>query len=187
MPVVSVQTLEQMPSRGFQSSVDPVLNFGLGTVDHIDSLRVEWPGGQYAVMKNIPLDTLITLHQRDAQNVRLRNPPVVKPIYQNVAQNVIRGNIHHTENEYSDFNREKLIPKMISTEGPRLAYGDINGDGLEDFYLANAFGDTAKIFIQQAGGRFSKKPSLLLKKINISRVPALFSWTWTMTEIWTWS
>jgi len=151
------QTLEQMPSRGFQSSVDPVLNFGLGETNHVDSLSIRWPGGRYALLKNIPADTLITLHQNEALS---NEPPVRKdlPLYNNVTAGFIRGDIHHTENEFIDFNREKLIPKMVSTEGPRLAAGDINGDGLEDFYMGNAFADTAKIFIQQPDGHFIQKP-----------------------------
>ena len=154
----TVQTLEQMPSRGFQSSVDPVLNFGLGEINHIDSLSIRWPGGDFAVLKNLPTDTTITLHRKDARAIIPPAPEESKPLYNNVTAGFIRGNIHHTENEYSDFNREKLIPKMISTEGPRLAVGDVNGDGLEDFYLGNSFADTAKIFIQQADGHFIQKP-----------------------------
>jgi enediyne biosynthesis protein E4 len=151
-----VQTLEQMPSRGFQSSVDPVLNFGLGKTRGIDSLSIRWPGGHYAMMRNLPEDTLITLRREEALS---SEPPARKelPIYNNVTAGLISGDIHHTENEFIDFNREKLIPKMISTEGPRLAVGDVNGDGLEDFYLGNAFADTAKIFIQQPDGHFIQK------------------------------
>ena len=63
----NVQTLEQMPSRGFQSSVDPVLNFGLGKTNHIDSLTIQWSGGHYAILRNPGVDTTITLHKKDAQ------------------------------------------------------------------------------------------------------------------------
>src|SRR5450432_1274005 len=107
----TVQTLEQMPIRGFQSSVDPVLNFGIGETDHIDSLTIQWPGGHYAVMKNVPVDTMITLHRKDALSVISREPPLIPTLYNNITAGIIKGNIHHTENEYSDFNREKLIPK----------------------------------------------------------------------------
>jgi hypothetical protein len=154
----TAQTLEQMPSRGFQSSVDPVLNFGLGNTDHIDSLSVHWPGGRYAKLKNIPVDTTITLHQKDALSFSTWEPENKKPLYKNIASTLIKGNIHHTENEYSDFDREKLIPKMLSTEGPKMALGDVNADGLTDFYVGNAFADTAKIFLQQPDGHFLQKP-----------------------------
>jgi len=160
----TVQTLEQMPSRGFQSSVDPVLNFGIGETDYIDSLTIQWPGGHYAVMKNVPVDTMITLHRKDALSVISREPPLIPTLYNNITAGIIKGNIHHTENEYSDFNREKLIPKMISTEGPKLAVGDVNGDGREDFFMGNAFADTAKLFIQQPDGHFLQKPQPAFEK-----------------------
>jgi hypothetical protein len=160
----TVQTLEQMPSRGFQSSVDPVLNFGLGHADHIDSLTVQWPGGHYAVLRSVPVDTTITLHQKDALIFNSQESGTLNPLYNNVTSGFIKGNIHHTENEYSDFNREKLIPKMISTEGPKLAVGDVNGDGLEDFFMGNAFADTAKLFIQQPDGHFLQKSQPAFEK-----------------------
>ncbi len=160
----TVQTLEQMPSRGFQSSVDPVLNFGLGNTGSIDSLTIRWPGGHYAVLQHLPVDTMITLHQEDAKSVLTLKPDSVNHLYSNVTAGLLRGNIHHKENDYNDFNREKLIPKMLSTEGPKLAIGDVNGDGLEDFYMGNAFADTAKIFIQQPGGHFLQKPQPAFEK-----------------------
>ncbi|HEY8733035.1 MAG TPA: VCBS repeat-containing protein, partial [Puia sp.] len=159
-----VQTLEQMPSRGFQSSMDPVLNFGLDTVSHIDSLTVRWPGGYYAVLRNPGADTLITLHRKDAHSVTKGQPETPQPMFTNVASAFIRGNIRHNENEYIDFNREKLIPKMLSTEGPKLAAADVNGDGLEDFYMGNAFADTAKLFIQQRDGHFVQKAEPVFDK-----------------------
>jgi enediyne biosynthesis protein E4 len=160
----TVQTLEQMPSRGFQSSVDPVMNFGIGKTNHIDSLTIRWPGGYYAVMQLVPTDTTITLHRKDAHPFIFREQEIPKPLYQNVTSAFIRGNIHHTENLYIDFNQEKLLPEMISTEGPKLATGDVNGDGLEDFYLGNAFADTAKLFIQLPDGHFLQKPQPAFEK-----------------------
>jgi hypothetical protein len=152
-----VQTLEQMPSRGFQSSVDPVLNFGLGKINHIDSLTIRWSGGRYAIIKNPRVDTTITLHKKDALTTFPWKTESANPIYQNVTSAFLNGNIHHAENEYIDFNREKLIPKMLSTEGPKLAVGDVNGDGLEDFYIGGAFADTAKLFLQRPDGHFVQK------------------------------
>ena len=154
----AVQTLEQMPSRGFQSSVDPVLNFGLGDASHIDSISIRWPDGKYEVRKQITPDTTLVFTQKNAPAFFRGMPPEPKPLYNNVTAGYLRGDIHHTENEFIDFNREKLIPKMLSTEGPRVAPGDVNGDGLEDFYFGNAFADTAKIFIQQRDGHFIQKP-----------------------------
>ena len=160
----TVQTLEQMPSRGFQSSVDPILNFGIDTTKHIDSLTIQWPGGHVETRRDPAIDTLLTLYRKNAIEGFPGKPESAKPLYNNVTAGFIRGNIHHTENEYSDFNREKLIPKMLSTEGPCLAVGDVNGDGLEDFYMANAFADTAKIFIQQPDGHFIQKKQPAFEK-----------------------
>jgi hypothetical protein len=71
-----------------------------------------------------------------------------------VASQYLHGNIQHRENDYIDFDDEPLLPKMLSTEGPRLAVADVNGDGLEDFFMGGAMADTAKIFIQQKNGSF---------------------------------
>jgi hypothetical protein len=150
------QLLVQMPSRGFQSSVEPVLNFGLGAVTTLDSLLVEWPDDRIELIKNIKADTTIVLWQKRATEFKkpLKLPD---PLYVNMASSTIIGNYQHRENEYVDFDAERLLPKMLSTEGPKLAVGDVNGDGLEDFYLGNATADTAKIFIQKPNGQFVQK------------------------------
>ncbi len=151
------QLLEQMPSRGFQSSVEPVLNFGLGTAAAIDSIVAEWPNGKEQVLKNIHADTLIVLFQKNALKVSKHLPEAFKKLYADVTATTTTGNIQHKENEFIDFDVEGLIPKMLSTEGPKIAAGDVNGDGLNDFFIGSAINDTAKLFIQEPGGHFIQK------------------------------
>ena len=132
------QVIEQMPSRGFQSSVDPVLNFGLGKAILVDSIVVQWVNQKMQVFKNIKADTTLTLNQKDAKQNVTYNNNAAKPLYTNVTASSFSGNIKHNENEFVDFDEEKLIPKMLSTQGPKIAIGDVNGDGLEDFYIGSA-------------------------------------------------
>jgi hypothetical protein len=151
------QILEQMPSRGFESSVEPVLNFGLGDAKKVDSLIVCWPDLKTEKINRIKADTLLTLFQKNATG--LYKQPVSPPaLYTNITTSVISGNIAHKENDFIDFNVEQLIPKMLSTEGPKIAVGDVNGDGLQDFFIGSATGDTDKLFIQQPNGNFKQSP-----------------------------
>ncbi len=149
------QVLEQMPTRGFQSSVDPVMLFGLNTCQKIDSLEVRWPDQKTQVIKNLRVDSLFVLTQSDAKQVKLPSP-ATKTMYEDISLRSFIGNTRHKENDFVDFDVERLIPKLVSTEGPKIAVGDINGDGLEDFFIGAAAGDTAKIFIQKKDGRFER-------------------------------
>jgi hypothetical protein len=150
-----IQILEQMPSRGFQSSVDQVLHFGVGKNNAVDSLVVRWPNQKTQTIKNLQTDTIVVLSQINATKTFTKeNSSAVKPLFTDVTSTTISGNITHKENQFIDFDVERLIPKMLSTEGPSLAVADINSDGTEDFFLANSTGDTAKIFVQQKNGKF---------------------------------
>jgi hypothetical protein len=157
------QILEQMPSRGFESSIEPVLNFGLGNAKKIDSLVVLWPNLRTQKINNIKVDTMLTLVQSEATGIF--KPSIPPPaLYQNITSTVISGNIEHKENDFIDFKVEPLIPKMLSTEGPKIAVGDVNGDGLEDFFVGGATGDTDKLFIQQPDGHFIERPQFAFTK-----------------------
>ncbi|HEU5054151.1 MAG TPA: VCBS repeat-containing protein [Hanamia sp.] len=151
------QVLEQMPTRGFESSVEPVLNFGVGTCKTIDSLVIMWPNEKMQVLKNVGSDTVLILKQKDALLDFHPTKHTAPRLYENITKSVISGDIKHNENNYVDFDNERLIPKMLSTEGPKIAVGDVNGDGLEDFFVGGATNDTAKLFIQQANGTFLPK------------------------------
>ncbi len=148
------QLIEQMPTRGFESSVEPVLNFGTGTFKTVDSVRIVWPDMKMQVIKNVRCNQAITFYQKDARQTFKPVMANTHPYYKNVTQQQLRGNIRHRENDFKDFDVERMIPKMLSTEGPKLATGDVNGDGRVDFFMSNAAGDTAKLFIQQSDGTF---------------------------------
>jgi len=148
------QVLEQMPSRGFESSVEPVLHFGTGNMLLLDSVVVRWPNLKVQVLKDVKTNATYTLRQQDASIDFKPAKVTAQQLFTNVTPSVIKGNIRHKENYFVDFDADRLIPKMISTEGPKLAVGDVNHDGLDDFFMGGAMGDTAKLFIQQASGNF---------------------------------
>ena len=158
------QVLEEMPTRGFESSVDPVLNFGIGDHTKVDSCIIQWPDKKIQEIKNIRADTVLTLKQSDAKEGTHLPAPHESAMFNNVTASVITGDIKHKENFFDDFDAEPMIPKMISTEGPKLAVGDVNGDGLPDFFMGSSKNDTAKLFIQQPDGHFIQKPEMVFAR-----------------------
>ena len=140
---------ELMPSRGFQSSVDYVLTFGIGN-KKIDSLQVIWPNEKFQIIKKVANNTTLTLNIADAKSTYIPISKKVKPFFSEQPNALIS----HKENDYIDFDYEGLISKMLSQEGPSLAVADINGDGNDDVYIGGAKGTAGKIFINTANDNF---------------------------------
>ena len=153
----SIQMQQLMPTRGFESAVAPELLFGLGQRTTVDSLIVIWPNQQMEIRTNVKMNQLLTLRQADA---RLDGTgyqfvaPARKPSFAPAADTTIFPYIHRENTGYYDFVRESLMPFKMSTEGPRLAVGDVNGDGLDDVYAGGARDQPGSLLIQQASGRF---------------------------------
>jgi enediyne biosynthesis protein E4 len=170
-----MQVAEQFPVRGFLSSVSDVLHFGVGASKMIDSVIVRWPDMSKEVMKDIPADTLLTLDFKNA----VRPDPDKETKKENPGyflQTKIPGlEFSHKEDKYVDFMREPLIPHSLTSEGPALAKGDINGDGLDDVFIGGAKRQAAKMFIQQKSGSFREAavPQFLLET-NTENIDAAF-------------
>jgi len=163
------QLLEQMPTRGFQSSVDPRLHFGLGESARIDSMTVIWPDRRFQVLTNVEVDRSLEVAQDRATGryEYVQGPAKLAPVL--FADETQRTGIsfRHQENDYFDFNREPLMPHMLSTEGPALAVADVNGDGLDDLYAGGAKWQPGGLFVQQSDGRFrdSAQPAFVLDSL----------------------
>ena len=158
--------LEQMPMRGFKSTMDPRPNLGLGPIDRVDSLVVQWPDGTETVLTDVPSNQILTLHQKDglpADNNRVSEPAGENPLFRDISDQLVIDFVHR-ENEYDDFRREKLIYQMLSTEGPRSCQGDVNGDGLEDFFVGGARGQAGSLQVQQPNGSFVSSNIALFEK-----------------------
>ncbi|SHL37508.1 VCBS repeat-containing protein [Flavobacterium xanthum] len=141
---------ELIPSRGFQSSVDYIMTFGIGT-KKIDSIQVIWPNGKFQTVKKITKNTTLNLNILDAKFDYTIKNKVSKPVFVEKKTPFVA----HKENDYIDFDYEGLISKMLSQEGPSLAVADINGDGNEDVFIGGAKGQAGKIYLNNGNGNFT--------------------------------
>lgn len=174
----SLQMQQLMPTRGFQSSVEPRLNFGLGTRSTVDSLLVIWPNQQMEVRTNVRVNQQVVLTQTDAKldgrgYVIARQTAL--PLFTEVADSTLVPYRHRENLRYLDFARESLMPFKMSTEGPRLAVGDVDGDGLDDVYAGGARDQPGTLLMQTPAGRFviSVQPALAADSVS-EDVDALF-------------
>lgn len=151
------QVLEQSPTRGFLSSVDPRLHFGFGNAAQGDSLVIIWPDRRMQVVKPLPLNRSVTLDQKDA--TQRWSPParVAAPLFADATAE-LGAPVRHLENDFLDYNREPLMPHRLSTEGPALASGDVNGDGLDDLYVGGAKWQAGTLLVQEHDGTFRPSP-----------------------------
>ena len=137
------------PTRGFQSSSDYTVHIGLGTADHIDSLLIRWPEGTYSLKENVPIDSLLKFTRPKSRSMAKSDmtlTALLTPIYNGL-------DFIHRENSYNDFEREKLLLYKLSSQGPGIAVGDINGDGREDLWIGGARDQSGITYLQSATGQ----------------------------------
>ena len=168
----AAQTAEVYATRGFLSAVDPRPVLGLGGAPRADSVRVVWPDGRAQTLRDVPAGTL-SLRQRDAgpASAPAPRPPLAYP---DVTDAVGLGAWRHRENTFVDFNRERLMPHMLSRLGPALASGDVDGDGRDDLFVGGAEGQPSALFLQTAAGTFREVASPIAADSMAEDVAALF-------------
>ncbi len=158
---------ELQPSRGFQSSVDYLLTFGLGAADSVQSVTVVWPDGRVSNLKNVAAGQRLVVKQSDSKAASSTEAKKTSPTFTDVTSETRLPFVHH-ENEFVDFDREPLVPKMLSTEGPYLAVADVNADGLDDVFIAGAKDQASALLVQQRDGRFVGTNEKLFEEDKIS-------------------
>ncbi|MEL7363852.1 MAG: VCBS repeat-containing protein, partial [Bacteroidota bacterium] len=161
--------LEQIPMRGFQSSMDYTLTFGLGSAATVDSVTVRWPDGVQQVARAVMADQVLPLRYADAADapspsfqtalepIPSADEPFREAPFREVTAEVALP-YQHAESRFVDFHRESLLPKKLSTDGPAAAAGDVNRDGLDDLYLGGAAGQAGTLLLQSPSGAFRAAP-----------------------------
>jgi hypothetical protein len=142
---------EQQLQRGYLSSVDPVMHFGLGASAKVDSVIIVWPGDRMQVMRDLPVNTRVTASydQSELTYQRVRRNSTLLEKEESTVTPVM------SEEIYTDYKfSQATLPHKFSQQGPRLAVGDVNGDGLDDFIVGGTGYHSAIVYLQDRGGKF---------------------------------
>lgn len=141
---------ELSPMRGFQSSVDYRLNFGLDTFETVDQIQIIWPNGLKSTLSNVKTNQFLVVDRNEVPVSEKQMEELAKEQWFVELNDIV--DFAHEENDYVDFDRERLLYRMNSNEGPCICKEDLNGDGLEDIYLGGAKDQSGALFVQDQNG-----------------------------------
>lgn len=150
------QVYEHTPYRGYMSSVEAAAHFGLGEAAGVTELVVTWPNGKTQRLRNLPADRVLTLRQAEATETATPEPPPLPTLFTEIAD-TLRFPYRQQEPDYIDFNVQKTLPHKFSQFGPSMAVADVNGDGLDDFFLGGGRKSANGFLLQKPDGAFSWK------------------------------
>ncbi len=156
------QKLEQMPTKGYLSSVSPILNFGLGDEDKVDSLVVQWNSGRKQKLTNIVANKLVSLEEDNAEkDEKHKKNTIEKTWLTEVSSPIAPSNL---DTKTNDFKRQSLLIAQLSHSGPCMAKGDVNNDGLDDVLIGGTKGQSAELFLQTKNRTFQKQSVSIFEK-----------------------
>ena len=150
------QVQELTLTRGYQSSVPPVIHFGLGEANLVDELKILWPDGKQQVVRDLSVDRTMELVYQSSL-IKINTPSDNRKPFRDITP-TSQINFEHREDDFDDFAREPLLPHRTSRYGPGVAVADINADGLDDFFVGNAKGRKAVLYIQNDQEKFDVLP-----------------------------
>ena len=159
-----IQYQEMQVVRGFQSAVSPELHFGLGKNATVQKVEIEWWDGKSQILEGVEANQKVTVAYTDATGAQalmaLNN---TKPEWKNITD---KSGVFftHTENEYDDYKKEILLPHKQSQNGPKIAVADVNGDGMDDFFIGGAANQGGELFVQAMPGKFRPRSGGVFKK-----------------------
>lgn len=149
------QYIQMETVKGYLSCSEPVAQFGIGSAEKIDKVVVRWLDGKENIYENVtPNQVLVVDHKNAVTAPKSAVPAQQKVFAENSAD--LKIDYTHKENEFDDFDREFLIPHELSNLGPGIAVGDVNGDGLDDFFVGGAKNQSGAIYTQTAAGTFER-------------------------------
>lgn len=160
--------------RGAMSFIDSRLNFGLGENNVIDTLMITWPDRKTTIRTNIQVNQFLSFSQNDAvSNNEHKTKKAHEQIFKDVTSQ-LNLDYHHKENNFVDFDWQRLLFHMRSNEGPKIAVADVNGDGMEDFFIGGAKNSPGKLFVQNQTGFFSSNHDVFYKDRESEDTGVLF-------------
>jgi enediyne biosynthesis protein E4 len=152
------QYLELYPVRSYQSTIAQELLFTYPLKDTAHQLIVEWPDGKETIVTNIKADEIIELNESEVSSEKINPVAPVAKIFTDITEKT-GITFKHLENDFIDFKDEVLLPYQLSRQGPALAKGDVNGDGLEDVFIGGAIAQVSVLYLQTNENKFMLSPS----------------------------
>lgn len=154
------QSKDLFTNRGFQSSLPPVLHFGCGNSDQIDSLKITWPDGKTQIHHSLPVD----------QKLKLKYGPINQlsvpdEVFPTMLQMKVLSEITHDENRFDEIQQNKIVPFLGSRSGPAMAMADLNSDGIEDLIIGGSTSNSTNVFFQNIDGSFEAAPRMFSESV----------------------